>query len=145
MLCLSVLSFWAGEIRVKAKIINTIDPIHSISEINQQIPLVTIKGIEDAKILGSVSDPSMRIVSGDQVSLPDDDLRFELNIEHLGYIGQKRAVIEHVIPEGALFVASKTGKYFYPLEAGQAKRLSVPNRVYFSTKEEAFSAGYLEK
>lgn len=40
------------------------------------------------------------------------------------------------------FVASKTGKKYYPADAAAAKKIKEENRVYFATKEEAKAAGY---
>lgn len=40
------------------------------------------------------------------------------------------------------FVASKTGKKYYPSSSATAKKIKEENRVYFTTKEEAEKAGY---
>jgi len=49
-----------------------------------------------------------------------------------------------VIKEQSLFVASSRGKYYYPVDCSLAQNLSEKNKIYFSTKEEAESRGYLQ-
>lgn len=45
--------------------------------------------------------------------------------------------------EGVGFVASSKGKYYYPIDCPLAKNLSEKNKIYFNTKEEAESRGYI--
>lgn len=40
------------------------------------------------------------------------------------------------------FVASKRGKYYYPVTCDLAKNLSPSNLIYFDTEEKAIIAGY---
>ena len=47
-------------------------------------------------------------------------------------------------PSQTLFVASSRGKYYYPVDCSLAQNLSEKNKIYFSTKEEAESRGYLK-
>lgn len=42
----------------------------------------------------------------------------------------------------AAFIASKTGKKYYPADSAQGKKIKEENRVTFSTEEEAKAAGY---
>lgn len=44
--------------------------------------------------------------------------------------------------ESGSFVASKTGKKYYPTDAAAAKKIKEENRVYFATDEAAKAAGY---
>jgi hypothetical protein len=46
------------------------------------------------------------------------------------------------IPDGAHFVASGKGKYFYSIFEPSAKNLWRNNRIFFQTAEEAVQAGY---
>ena len=41
------------------------------------------------------------------------------------------------------FVASSRGKYYYPVNCSLANNLSEKNKIYFSSKEEAESRGYI--
>lgn len=60
--------------------------------------------------------------------------------------GTKRAKTPEPAPhraEGAgAWVASKTGKKYYPSPSAATKKIKEENRVYFATKEEAEKAGY---
>lgn len=141
----ALLIFFLGRLSVLYERAGEITPLQTINEINPGIPMVRITNIQDAQIMGSVSQANIRITSGAQVAVPEEDLNFRLDIQHLGYIGPKRKIIEHVVPEWAQFVASKKGKYYYEMNEKQAKRLSVPNRMYFGSEEEAKNAGYLRR
>lgn len=46
------------------------------------------------------------------------------------------------IPQGAKFLASRTGKVFYPLLDSRASRIAEKNRIYFWNEEQALSMGY---
>lgn len=46
-------------------------------------------------------------------------------------------------PEVRTYVASKNGEKYYLPSCGTAKRIKEENKVWFGTKEEAESAGYL--
>ena len=40
------------------------------------------------------------------------------------------------------FVASKTGKKFYPVDSAAGKKIKEENRVFFKTEKEAEKAGF---
>jgi hypothetical protein len=44
----------------------------------------------------------------------------------------------------SLFVASSRGKYYYPVDCSLAQNLSEKNKIYFQSKEEAESRGYIQ-
>ena len=44
---------------------------------------------------------------------------------------------------GHQFVASSRGKYYYPIDCSLAENLSETNKIFFSSKEEAESRGYI--
>ncbi len=46
------------------------------------------------------------------------------------------------VPEGMAFVASKSGKKFYPVDSAQGKKIKGDKRVFFKTEKEAEEAGY---
>lgn len=48
-------------------------------------------------------------------------------------------------PNWAQFVASKAGKYFYPINSANGQRLAPKNRVYFDSEESAVKAGFLKR
>jgi len=43
----------------------------------------------------------------------------------------------------SLFVASSRGKYYYPVDCSLAQNLSEKNKIYFQSKEEAETKGYI--
>lgn len=139
------LIFWFGRLSAQYQMHRAAPPLQSVGDINPKIPMVEITDIRDAQILGSVNKPEIRIKSGEQVAVPDEDLQFSLGIEHLGYIGPKRPVVQVTIPEWANFVASKNGKYFYDIDEQAAKQLSPENYVFFKSEEEAMKAGYSKR
>lgn len=140
-----VFSFWFGRLSVQYQIQGDLPPLQTVSEINPKIPLVTIEEIRGGKLLGNVNRSEMRIVSNGKVAVPDEDLHFELDLQHLGFLGERRQVIVHHVPEWAHFVASKNGKYFYEVNEKSGKNLSVPTRLYFATEEAAEKAGYVKR
>lgn len=49
---------------------------------------------------------------------------------------------EIVVPQGAMFVASKDGKKFYSVDSASGKKIKADKRVYFKDEAEAEEAGY---
>lgn len=47
-------------------------------------------------------------------------------------------------PDSPAFVASKSGKKFYPAHSASGKKIAEENRVFFKTEEEAKAAGHIE-
>lgn len=43
------------------------------------------------------------------------------------------------------FVASKQGKYYYPIDSKEGMKLSDKTKLYFETEEEAKAEGYVKK
>jgi len=145
LLVSGVILFSLGRLSVQYEIHRELDPVQVVEEINPKIPQIVINEIKDAKIIGSVNASEIRIKSGEQTAVPDEENKFEIDIQHLGYIGPKRKIVKVTIPEWANFVASKSGKYYYEIDEKSAKKLSLANRVYFKTEEEAEEAGYLRR
>lgn len=50
-----------------------------------------------------------------------------------------------VVPEGMQFVASKQGKYYYPVDSSEGERLTPSNRLYFRDAASAEKAGFQPK
>jgi len=140
-----VLVFWLGRLSVQYQIHQDLSPVQIVPEINPKIPMIEIMDIANGQIIGMVNTSEIRIKSGESVAVPDDNNEFVLNIQHLGFLGERVPILKHQIPEWAQFVASKNGKYFYELDEGSAKNLSVENRVYFASEEEAVGAGYAKR
>lgn len=145
LVAVAILIFWFGRLSLQYQINKNVPPVQPVAEINQKIPMVEITGIQNGKVFGTVNKPEMRVKSGNSVAVPDAENQFQLDIQHLGFVGDRRPVVVHHIPEWALFVASKNGKYFYEFDEGSAKNLSVENRVYFATEADALKAGYAKR
>lgn len=137
-----VLLFWAGRLSLQYQLSKQLPPIRVIPEINPKVPVVEIQEIKDATISGKVNTEKIRFKAGDSVAVPGEDKTFQLDIRPLGFVAKKQPEDPAKIPEWAKFVASKRGKYFYALDSRSAKNLSVQNRVFFATEEEAMNAGY---
>jgi hypothetical protein len=140
-----VLIFWIGRLTVQYEIHKELPPVQEIPEMNEKIPMVDITDIRGAQIFGTVNKTEIRLKSGESVAVPDENNEFVLDIQHLGYLGEKKPVILHQMPEWAQFVASKSGKYFYELDEPTAKNLSVENRLYFANEEEAMKEGFQKR
>lgn len=140
---LALLLFFAGRVSVLWQQYEKPEPLKRVEEINRPVPLIQIDEIKDGKLVGIVNDPRIRIRSGKNIAFLDEEKKFEIDITHLGISGS--AEEKGKVPEGAKFVASKKGKYFYVLDSASAKRLSPKNLLFFTTKEEAVKAGYKER
>lgn len=101
-----------------------------------RIAVVEIEGIRDGNLTGRITGDVRVFLAGKQI-LPSGSGSFRVPADALAY--DVRTV---EAPAGARFVASKKGKRFYPIGSSQAEGLTVKNRVYFSSEEEARRAGY---
>lgn len=140
-----LLIFWSGRLSVQYQLHRRLPPIQPVGEVNEHVSTLTVVDIEQGTLIASTNDPQLRLISGEHTLLPDENLEFELELTHLGYLGDRRPIVKHEIPEWANFVASKSGKYFYEIDEKSAKRLSPANRNYFATAEDAKNAGFLER
>ena len=140
---LAMIIFWMGRLSVYSSSVS-FSPIQEVAEINPKVPIVNILAIQGDQLIGYVSDPKTRIKSWDKsVAVPNHENRFVLDISHFGFL-PRIPVIEHHVPEWAIYVASRSGKNFYRVDSPSGKRISVPNRVYFKTREEAIQKGFKE-
>lgn len=92
--------------------------------------------VENGIMEVSNSGPQARIIipEGEITVLKEEVAR--LNMESLLPMMKKLPA-----PEWAQFVASKRGKKYWPLDAPQAFTLSVRNRVFYASEEDARLAG----
>ena len=136
-----ILCFAAGRLSWQYEHHRDIQPLVQLEDQQQEVSIIHLEEIEHGKVMGRTNDPFLRIHSGESFAVPEEDLSFELDITHLGYLGEKRPKITIEVPEWAQYIASKSGKYYYSLTEKQAKKLSAANHIYFATKEEAEAAG----
>ena len=100
------------------------------------VPIVRIDGVDNGILHGSIvgnarlAIGSIVLTQSGKFALDSSDVL--VNTVHV------------VVPDGMRFVASSRGKKYYPVFSSSASRLSVQNRIYFKTEEEALRAGYQE-
>jgi hypothetical protein len=68
-----------------------------------------------------------------------------INKELIVNLNEESAASNQLTTKGqSLFVASSRGKYYYPVDCSLAQNLSEKNKIYFQSKEEAESRGYIQ-
>ena len=142
----SFLVFFSGRLSLQYALHERSPPIITIPEINQKVPIVEITGFRSGYLFGKVSVRDMRLKTPEQISVPNEQLEFSLNMSE--FLPKEQQLVRSMVtgaPEDAKFVASKIGKYYYEIDSTSAKRLSLKNRRYFSTEEEAKKAGFQKK
>jgi hypothetical protein len=100
------------------------------------IPAVQITGIADGELTGTIRGGA-RFIIGDRVVIPTGSGSFR--IPPPSFLMQKAGP---AVPAGMRFVASKRGKYYYPVGSTAAAKLSASNRVYFRDASVAEQAGF---
>lgn len=98
------------------------------------VPTVTVHGIRNSKVLGSISGDVRVFLGNTQLS-------------HTGSFAVAASellvnVVDVSIPQGMHYVASRKGQKYYPVQSASANRLKPENRIYFRTELEAQNAGY---
>ncbi len=100
------------------------------------IPVVSIEGIIDGKVEGTILGEA-RLFIGKNQALPNGSGAFRAPADLF-----KVHVVHVKAPAGAQFVASKKGKKYYGINSASAQSLSPENRVYFISATQAEDAGY---
>lgn len=100
------------------------------------IPVITIEGMRDGKVEGTITGEARLFLGSDHV-IPDASGAFIAPADL--FIKNEVTVL---IPEEMQFVASLRGKYYYPVSSSAGEQLSPKYRVYFKTIEDAENAGY---
>jgi hypothetical protein len=76
---------------------------------------------------------------------PDDIIDLEPNSElkiPINKIDLKNFYVADTLPEGAQYIASSKGKYYYPITDKRAFGIISKNRLYFAKSSEAEEKGY---
>ena len=105
-------------------------------DVHRRAPIVYIQEINDGDIVGVVGTGA-RLVIGDTVVIPKPDRSFRIAADPFLV-----NVFDVPIPRGVLYVASKRGKNYYPVDSSAGQRLVPDNRIYFRTAVEAEALGY---
>ena len=101
------------------------------------VPVVTIHGIRNGVLVGSMSG-TVRLVAGGKPVLPGAEGGFTVSDSKL-----LTNVIEVTVPPGMQFVASKRGKKYYSVHSADGQRIVPQNRVYFPDEASAKKAGFV--
>ena len=108
-----------------------------ISEKN--IPVITFFQIENGEISGKITEGEARIqIEDSEISIVKDE-KFTLDIRKILPMLKE---IPH--PKDMKFVASKRGKKYYPIDSPRAFLVTLKNRVFFKTREEAEEKGFVK-
>lgn len=111
-------------------------PILNRADTQAGVPVVTIGGLENGVLKGSVKG-DVRLFLGSKPVRAGSGGMFAVNA------GTSFTVKNRVsVPAGARFVASKRGSKYYVVGTPAAERLSPGNRVYFGSAADAEQAGF---
>lgn len=111
-------------------------PVVMTDDTPPAIPVVSINGIRNGALVGSVSG-TVRLTARNRIVPIDGSGAFAIT---------DRAVLTNniliTVPAGMMFVASKRGKKYYPVTSASAAGLAPANRIYFPDAKSAEKAGY---
>lgn len=123
-------------------LISQINNYKNRSDINIQnieenkIPVLIFEKIENGILFGEIKNQESRIIIKNETNIINGKFNFSVE-EILPNLKTLPA------PQNTKFVASKRGKYFYPLDSPRAFLIAIKNRIFFKTKEEANKNGYI--
>lgn len=106
------------------------------ADVRSAAPTVQIHGIRNGYLEGELLGGVRLFLAGEQV-LAASGSAFRLPADAF-----LRNHVRIVVPPGMQFVASKTGKKYYPVTSASGKRIVPKNRIYFRSAEEARAAGF---
>lgn len=116
-------------------------PLEIVPEISEKIPLIHFEKIENGVMHGKTGEKEVRFIIG------QDEEDAEIFTSHGGEFNFPVIKILPMLsklpaPEWANFVASSRGSKYWPLDTPEAFLLSVKNRTFFASEEDAMKAGY---
>ena len=111
--------------------------IHRLPDERAGVPVVQLSGVQDGNLQGTISG-DVRFFLGEEQVFPAGDGSVDTAV---GSFFTNEVVIR--VPAGMQFVASKRGKYYYPVLSANGENLAPANRMYFRTAAEAEAAGFL--
>lgn len=110
-----------------------------VGDFSEEISLLHFRGIENGVLKGSLEGSEARVVvegAPEVYSLFPGEFEFSV-VDILPMLKTIPA------PAGSAFVASKNGKYYYPLDATKAAQIAVKNRIFFTDEAAAETAGFV--
>ena len=117
--------------------------IQTVGEINPGVTTIKLLEVKNGQLIGKISGRHGRIAysQNDILELePENEFTIPLN-----RINLKNFYVADTIPEGAQYIASKNGKYYYSILNKKAFNITPKNRIYFSSEGKAEQRGYLKK
>jgi hypothetical protein len=113
------------------------------NDINHGAATLKLLEVKNGKLTGEVVGRDARIAyAPDKIIEIDEGDTFEIPLDEIDLKSYYQA---SDLPEDALFVASRSGKYYYSVLDKRAFNLSVGNRIFFSSSSEAEKMGYVKK
>lgn len=116
-------------------------PPLEVGDFSEEISLLHLDAIENGKLHGRLEGMEARIVVRDAEAVysifPGE---FEFSVTEI-----LPNLVTIPAPEGMSFVASRLGKYVYPLDAPEAAQITVKNRVFFPSLDAARTAGFVRR
>lgn len=105
-------------------------PIQFVDDINPYVPYMKILGLTNNELQIETTAHSLRIENGESILTAPPESSFTIPIAH---VIATTATSNVAAP--CAYAAAKTGKYLYPAESSQAKRLSDSKRCFTSIEE----------
>lgn len=102
----------------------------------QKASIVSLLSIENGILTGTVEGGEVRVIVNAANAISAENGNFSIDIVEI--LPMLKSI---PAPDGMLFVASKSGKKYYPLDSPSAFGLAVKNRIFFATEEEAKATG----
>lgn len=104
------------------------------------VPVLIFEFIENGVLYIAKNNTEIRIKIKNEMFIATDKNNFKIPLTEI--LPMLKTV---PAPEGMFWVASKRGKTYWPLDAPQAFLISVKNRQFYKTEEEAILAGKRRK
>ena len=130
-----IAGYTLGQAIMSRKIQNA--PLKFTEDTRPLIPVVEINGIYDGELDGAIKGEA-RVFLGENQIIPDPGGAFKVRADDL-FINYIRVRV----PGGMNYVASRRGRYYYPVGSSAGERITPGNREYFKTADEARRAGYV--
>ncbi len=140
MLVVTISSFTGYGLGFYRATVNTFPEIETVGEINPGISTIKLFQVENGHLSGEVVGAKARIAYSAEGILeksPGESFEIPLNQVNLG-----EYYVLNQLPEGARYIASEKGQYYYSILDKRAFNITEENRIYFSSEEEAELNGY---
>ena len=105
----------------------------------ETLPTLELTKIENGILIGKTNQ-QVRMISLENNQIISAENDFKIDITPLL---PRLQIIPH--PDDMQYVASKRGKYYWPLDSIEAHQIKWSNRVFFKNNGEAEASGYSKK